>query len=398
MLSRKFKAISLAICFGVSTNAMAKSGLVVNGGEGAVNPLADLSSPAATQRSQSNNYAIRFRASCFGTNLRSVSNPISPQSEITMKGNVHLDGTDYAFETKFNGAVTTKAGATGAAPTPSINITGFSGAKSIGFADNLMLVNIHSTATSSIDPVTAQITVAKNRFKISGIKFSQVVPVNGGAYRANNGPVSVGSLYMNQSPDGKTYDIEVAFPGENGFCGGYYSPLMVFLDEQKPAFNNIVDFNMNTGLKTYWPEKNHHGYFVALPEKNKIKSSEQLFGESEKYNNGFEKLATHDLNHDGVIDSKDPVYHKLVLWKDGSGKGIYHPKDSLKLSAVIKSINLRFDTAIEQVSAGAEFRERSTITLTKQYQHHKNAYIVDVWFKPTLGGEAKDLNLKLTSK
>lgn len=386
MLSNKLKVLSLAICVGASSTAFSKNGLTVNGGEGAVNPLTDMSVVGATQRTTTNNYAVRFRASCFGTNLRGVANPISPSSIVTMNGQITIDSqAPQGFSITFPAAAAIN-GNSGGTPLSGFNLP--SGSRA-GFSGNLIVANIPSTVTSTIDPVTAKITVAQQRFKISGINFSQTVPADGGQYYANNGALSTGGISINQSSDGKTFDIEASFPGQNGYCGGFYSPLMVFLDEKIPKFENIVSFDMGHGLKTFWPEKNHAGYFLALPKKGKVISNKDLFGETEKHSNGFESLAVHDINKDGVIDKNDPVFKKLVLWKDQSGKGVYAKKDSIPLSQMLKSINLKFQPNITQVSANAEFREKSTVVLANPSKSNQNAYIVDVWFKPALGTEHK---------
>lgn len=398
MLSSKLNILTLAICIVAAQPALAESALTINGGEGAVNPLADMSVAGATQRTTTNNYSIRFRASCFGTNLRGVANPISPDSIVTMHGNVTLDsGSQQAFSIKFPAAAALNNNNTGSA------LSDFSlppGSRA-GFSGNALTINIPSSVTNSVDPVTAQITVAQARFKVSDIRFEQEVPGGGGAaysYYGLNGILSSSAINLSQSSDGKTYDIETSFPGQEGFCGGYHSPLMVFLDQTIPKFNNIVDFNMGHRLKTHWPEKDHPGYFLALPNKEgKVISNKELFGESEEFKNGFLKLAVHDKNKDGVIDSKDPVFKKLVLWKDKSGKGVYVKKDAVPLASMVKSINLGYKPNVNAVTESVELREKSTIVMANPSKYPK-AYIVDVWFKPSFGNENSAELPKLSSK
>jgi hypothetical protein len=398
MLSRKLSLLSLAICYGAAQPVLAKNGLTINGGEGAVNPMSSLSVAGATHRTTTNTYTVQFRASCFGTNLRGVANPIAPNATVTMSGNVQIDGNSpQPFSISFPAAAALN-GNTSAAVLSSSSLPAGS---SLAFSGNMLVAKIKSSASTSINPVTAEITTVQQRFEIRDINFTQVVPDSGYgeySYYGYSGVLSSSPINISQSSDGKVVDIETSFPGQEGFCGGYHSPLMVFLDEKIPKFNNIVDFNMGHGLKTYWPEKNHDGYFVALPNKKGIvDSNKDLFGETAEHHNGFEKLATHDVNKDGVIDSKDPVFKKLVLWKDKGGKGVYSSKDSVPLSQLIKSINLNFKASIMQVSASAELREKSTIVMAQPSKFPK-AYIVDVWFKPAFGNE-NELNIpKLSSK
>lgn len=392
MLSRKLNILSLALGLGLAQSTLGSSDLTINSGEGAVNPLTDMSVAGATQRTTTNNYTIRFRASCFGTNLRGVANPIAPNSTVIMKGKITVDNnSEQDFSVRFPASAVL---GTGAAATQTSTLSGFSlpAGSRAAYSGNTVTINIPSAVTNTVDPVTAQITVAQQRFKVSGVEFEQEAgPANNHgqhcfntscSYYAYTGRLSSSAINMNQSSDGKTFDIETGFPGQEGYCGGYHSPLMVFLDKEIPKFDNVVEFNMNGSQRTYWPEKNHAGYFLALPNKQgKVTSNDELFGESGEYKNGFQKLAVHDLNKDGVIDSKDPVFKKLVLWKDKSGKAVYSKKDTLPLSSLIKSINLKYEPRVNAVSEKVEFREKSTIVL-KDPKKHPHAYIVDVWFQP----------------
>ena len=392
MLSRKLNILSLAITLGLASAALA-SDLTINSGDGAVNPLADMSIAGATQRTTTNNYSVRFRASCFGTNLRGVANPISPNSTVIMNGQVTLDnGSPQNFSVRF--PATAVLGGNSAAAQQTGALSGFtlpSGSRA-AYSGNTVTLNIPSAVTNSIDPVTAQINVAQQRFQVSNVSFTQEAGaanargeycfISSCSFYAFNGPLSSSAINVNQSSDGKTIDIETSFPGEQGYCGGYHSPLMVFLDKEVPKFNNFVDFNMGSNSRTYWPEKNHPGYFLALPTKQgKVTSGEELFGESGEYKNGFQKLAIYDSNKDGIIDHKDPIFKKLVLWKDKSGKGVYSKKDSLPLSSMVKSINLKYQSQVHAVSDKVEFREKSSIVL-KDSKKYPDAYIVDVWFQP----------------
>ncbi|MDY3117106.1 hypothetical protein [Campylobacter hominis] len=62
---------------------------------------------------------------------------------------------------------------------------------------------------------------------------------------------------------------------------------------------------------------------MMIKEKN-LESTR--FGEQEANNdtsiNGYEALKAYDLNGDNVINSKDEIYDKLVLWKDSNQNAI----------------------------------------------------------------------------
>lgn len=385
----------------LSSLAFAKQEMTVAPNGAPVNPMSDFSISGATQRTTNNNYSIRFRASCFGVNLRGVANPVSPESIITMSGKMKVDNSaDANFTVKFPAkAVLGGSNYTGAdtAALPSSDTSGLPASAKAGISGNLIQVKFDSSVTNSIDPVTAEIKLARSRFDISDLSFSQEVPSNGGAYMANNGPLSTGSIKVNKSSDGKTIDLEASFPGQNGYCGGYYSPLMVFFDSARPQFKNIVTFQMNTGLKTYWPEKSHAGYFLGFLKNGKINSVDQLFGENKNFSNGFDNLAQHDKNKDGVIDSKDPIFKKLVLWKDNSGVGKFSAKDAFPVAKKIKSIDLAYNPNIESMGETAEFRQKSKFTFKDSSGQWAQGEIVDVWFKPALGTEDEAKDRKLSS-
>lgn len=296
----------------------------------------------------------------------------------------------------------------------------------------LVTVKIPLVFSASYDMNTNTITSSTNRFIIKNVRFEQIVPaitaeqlveytsvprwqaaiaiyraqtgnhgalppwltytqwknsIISGVYMGQSGPVGTNggsSINVTQSSDGTSYEIKASLPGDLTMCDGYYSPLMVFFDEQRPHFTNISDFKMNHNFKTYWPEAKHPGYFVGLPNKNgRIDSYEDLFGEDTKYKNGFDKLAQYDKNKDGIINHKDPIYKKLVLWQDKDGKGIFNKKNTIKLSKKIEAINLKYTDSIEHVSIGAEYRQKSNFAF-KSKGVKKTGVIVDVWFKPVL--------------
>ena len=391
--------LCFVFAFMLSHASFAKTGITVSNSEAVNNPMAANSSLGATQRSSQNALALRLRVSCFGTNLRSVTNPVSPTSNITMTGQIKTSTTGEFkdFSLKFPASAVLDAAATPVVTIPAGDLGGALVGAKAGIANNLLSVSMKSTVTSSINPSTATISEAQAVFQLQNIQFIQSGTGGGGPYMATDGPLSVGSLTLTQSSDGKTYDVETSFPGQDGYCGGFYSPLMVFFDEKRPSFNNVVDFNMGHGLKTYWPEKEHPGYFIALPVNGRIKDVNQLFGESKKFGNGFEKLATFDANKDGVIDRKDPVFKKLVLWKDVSGSGKFSAKDSIALSKKIKSIDLKYRSVVEAVGRYAEYRQNSKAELVAtRGQPPAKAVVVDVWFKPYTEVPTKEIR-KLSS-
>lgn len=408
-------------------------------------PFNNLPKIGAIVRSGQQNLNINIETTCFPTNLRGVNNPISANADLVMSGKYYVyqndgaalapsDADFKAFEIRYpaRAAVFGNAGAT------PINLTQISfsdlgaGFTPVGYlVSKLVTVKVPAVFSATYDVNTNTITSNMNRFIIKDVNFSQVVPaitsaqlleytsvtrwqaavvnykaqtgnpfipewmfyenwknsILSGIYMGQTGPVGTNggsSISVTQSTDGTSYNIKASLPGDLTMCDGYYSPLMVFFDKKRPQFTNISNFKMNHNYRTYWPEADHQGYFIGLPNKNGlIDSYEDLFGEQLEFKNGFEKLAQYDKNKDGVIDAKDSIYKKLVLWKDLTGKGVFKIKDAIKLSQKIKSINLKYANSIEQISIGAEVRQKSSFTYKEQGKV-KTGDVVDVWFKPAL--------------
>ena len=78
------------------------------------------------------------------------------------------------------------------------------------------------------------------------------------------------------------------------------------------------------------------------PSKQADKQADAPMPPIELAKNGFEALRQHDVNKDSVIDEKDPVYKKLVLWFDRNANGISEENEfyTLKQKQVL-SLNLK---------------------------------------------------------
>lgn len=199
-----------------------------------------------------------------------------------------------------------------------------------------------------------------------------------------------GNIKLNQEKNGII--LRIGFPAAGGVCGSFISPLMFFFDDKKPTFSGKSNFairSKNEG-QHYWPEAKAPGYFLALDNKGdkKILDGTQLFGESDKHQNGFLALAELDTNKDGVINSKDKNFSKLVLWRDENGDGISQKDEvkSLKDMGVL-SIDLKFKAGSnEPVAERAELRERSAFEFKRDGKIQKGE-IVDVWFASVSGSK-----------
>lgn len=186
----------------------------------------------------------------------------------------------------------------------------------------------------------------------------------------------------------KSFTAQVKFPGMEGFCGGYYSPLMFFFDSKIPNFTGVSLFNIygvEEGSRIHWPEAGNNGYFLAhLPKKDgQITSYRQLFGQDDQYENGFEALAAHDKNKDQVIDKNDPVFKELRLWNDKNGNGIAEANEIYSLEQKsVSEISLNYNTKNPTNFSGrAIAREKSSFKF-KSKNKNQSGEIFDVWFSP----------------
>lgn len=174
---------------------------------------------------------------------------------------------------------------------------------------------------------------------------------------------------------------------KTGFCGAYYSPLMLFFDDELPDFTGKSSFPIRENQQggVYWPEPHAPGYFLALDEKNnsQIKDGSQLFGDYGNYENGFANLAAHDLNKDGVIDAKDKVFKKLKLWNDKNGDGISQKSEVKTLKEKgVTSIDLKYINETNKFGDRAEYKQKSFFSF-KQKGAVKKGVVLDIWFSPT---------------
>jgi hypothetical protein len=186
----------------------------------------------------------------------------------------------------------------------------------------------------------------------------------------------------------KTYNLVVKFPGAQGFCGGFYSPLMLFFDKKLPRFSGVSTFplyGVKDGGRVNWPEVNAPGFFLVHLKagESEVRRDDQLFGRSDKFENGFEALKVHDSNSDNKIDAKDAAFAELKLWQDANSNGLSEPEELLSLkSKGVVSIDLKYGVKdVTKFDDRARAREKSKFTF-KEKGKSKVADIFDVWLSP----------------
>ncbi|STA71092.1 Ig family protein [Campylobacter ureolyticus] len=174
-------------------------------------------------------------------------------------------------------------------------------------------------------------------------------------------------------------------------------PIIIDLNKNKitsTKLNNTTYFdhdNNNFKEASSWIDKGDA--FLALDKNNNglIDNGNELFGNhtisntrfkytNNKATNGFEALKAYDLNGDNVIDSKDEIYDKLVLWKDSNQNAITDKGELIKLKdSGIVSIDLNYKNTNTD-EKGNTIKQSSTVT----FEDGSTTIANDVWFKVNL--------------
>lgn len=200
-----------------------------------------------------------------------------------------------------------------------------------------------------------------------------------GQYMGKNGPLSANISGVSVSNNNSNVDIHASFPGQTGFCGGYYSPLMLFFSNKRPNFETAVKFPVGPTELSHWPSGGTDSALLVLDRNGdgKITEKNELFGDQEQLINGFEMLKLFDENSDGKIDAKDPSYAQLQLWFD-NGDGVSEASELVALKDRVKSISLKYKMKVRSIDAFGEERESAEFVTVKGEKRK----IIDVWFAP----------------
>jgi hypothetical protein len=363
-------------------------------------------------RSGRGTMTVRLVNSCFATNLRAVSNPLAKSSLINADIDIMVGGSTYHLFAEYPAVL---VGATGSGVPVSGKVGNFDSTKAgvttgasgtavgstVAAFGNIVEFKTKVPTAVSVDN-EANITVSKGSVSLGKMTFIQSVqdcktdPVFGdygwssrmptyacGAFMGKDGDVTATFGGFNVAPDRSLVEIFISFPGETGFCGGFWSPLMVFFDNKMPKFNTVSDFPLNPGGKVYWPDANSPGYFLAMDrDKNgKIDKKDELFGDNNSAINGFEALKKLDTNHDGFIDAKDKDFDKLVLWNDRNGDGVSESNEMTKAQMKLTKISLKYRVSAEGLG-NAEIRERAKFWFIDTKGKNRVGNIYDIWLAP----------------
>lgn len=167
------------------------------------------------------------------------------------------------------------------------------------------------------------------------------------------------------------------------FCGcTCYQATPIIIDTTGHGFHLtsaqsgvLFDF-LGKGLPNQlaWTEEDSGNGFLALDRNGngRIDNGSELFGNltpqpKSSDPNGYRALAEFDKpenggNGDGIIDWRDAVYEKLVIWIDANHDGVSQPEELHSLPSMgVYSIGLQFKEELKTDQYGNKFRYRGVL-------------------------------------
>ncbi len=179
-----------------------------------------------------------------------------------------------------------------------------------------------------------------------------------------------------------------------------YGPLLIDLDgdgyDMTSAANGVT-FDINGSgkpIKISWTAAGANDAWLALDSNanGRVDDGTELFGNHTRLPrglrpaNGFEALATYDRvenggNSNGVIDSGDAVYQRLLLWVDRNHNGLSEGDELSTLrQSTISVISLRYQRFRRVDQYGNIFRYRAKLRDSKTARVGK--FLYDVLLRP----------------
>lgn len=150
---------------------------------------------------------------------------------------------------------------------------------------------------------------------------------------------------------------------------------LIALADSTAHFDLVVD---GFAERTAWVQADDALLARDMNGNGRIDNVNELFGGGGQ--SGFTALAALDTNGDNKIDASDTTFASLLLWRDANGDGRSVSTELTSLSASgIASINV-LATSVNEVNAGNQVKNRSSITRSDG----TTGRIDDVWLQGNL--------------
>jgi hypothetical protein len=172
--------------------------------------------------------------------------------------------------------------------------------------------------------------------------------------------------------------------------GDETSPIVINLRDGDIRFSSPLDgvlFDImanGAAVRISWPVS-PRTYWLALDRNmnGRVDNGSELFGNYTRLSNGqlapngYAALAEFDENADGRIDSSDPIYGALVLWRHPIGESAGRPDEYVHLAdAGVTSISLAFRESRRSDEWGNEFRYRSKVMIGNKARWSYDVFVV----------------------
>ncbi len=183
-----------------------------------------------------------------------------------------------------------------------------------------------------------------------------------------------------------------------GWCCNAQTPILIDVDGTGFSLTSLrdgVDFDIAANgrrVQVSWTFSESSNAWLVLDRNGNglIDNGSELFGNvtpqpepsKGQYRNGFLALAVFDRpenggNGDGLLDERDAVYPKLLLWQDKNHDGVSQPEELKHLSELgIAAIDLRYQLSNYTDQYDNIFRYRSKIFRSPGYHDGRWAYDV----------------------
>lgn len=159
-----------------------------------------------------------------------------------------------------------------------------------------------------------------------------------------------------EAEDGKIFQVEVTMSGSISITEGANKtkdPILVDFENDGIGFNTKKQFDIDEDGQNEmvnWVSKNDGVLFADYDKNGQISNMSEMFGDSEKFSNGIQKLLSFDHNNDALINSLDSIFKELKIEK---GDGTVYSMNDLNISQItVNGENIILETNKNNISGG----------------------------------------------